>query len=305
MQRKKQFLQDGGDLFITICGIVVILLTAVVLYPLIYVFSASFSSASAVSSGRMWLWPVDITLEGYKYVLQYRYVWIGYRNTILYSLVGTTIGLAITMACAYPLARNKLRGRNFFTLLFTVTMVFNGGMIPNYILMQKLGMINTVWAMILPGCMSVYNMIVAKSFIQSSIPGELLEASKIDGCSDAKFFFRIVLPLSRTILAVLGIMYMSSHWNAYFNAFLYLKDRDLFPLQLFLREILMLSQFQAEAMAEGGYSIEQMNEMVKQLDTANMIKYCVIVVSTVPMMILYPFLQKFFAKGVMIGAIKG
>ena len=293
MQRKKQFLQDGGDLFITICGIVVILLTAVVLYPLIYVFSASFSSASAVSSGRMWLWPVDITLEGYKYVLQYRYVWIGYRNTILYSLVGTTIGLAITMACAYPLARNKLRGRNFFTLLFTVTMVFNGGMIPNYILMQKLGMINTVWAMILPGCMSVYNMIVAKSFIQSSIPGELLEASKIDGCSDAKFFFRIVLPLSRTILAVLGIMYMSSHWNAYFNAFLYLKDRDLFPLQLFLRQILVQSNFDSQMLDP---------EAVAQMQTLQMLlKYSVIA----PMLCLFPFFQKYFDKGILIGSLKG
>lgn len=297
MQRKKQFLQDGGDLFITICGIVVILLTAVVLYPLIYVFSASFSSASAVSSGRMWLWPVDITLEGYKYVLQYRYVWIGYRNTILYSLAGTTIGLAITMACAYPLARNKLRGRNFFTLLFTVTMVFNGGMIPNYILMQKLGMINTVWAMILPGCMSVYNMIVAKSFIQSSIPGELLEASKIDGCSDAKFFFRIVLPLSRTILAVLGIMYMSSHWNAYFNAFLYLKDRDLFPLQLFLRQILVQSNFDSQMLDP---------EAVAQMQTLQMLlKYSVIVIATAPMLCLFPFFQKYFDKGILIGSLKG
>ena len=297
MQRKKQFLQDGGDLFITICGIVVILLTAVVLYPLIYVFSASFSSASAVSSGRMWLWPVDITLEGYKYVLQYRYVWIGYRNTILYSLVGTTIGLAITMACAYPLARNKLRGRNFFTLLFTVTMVFNGGMIPNYILMQKLGMINTVWAMILPGCMSVYNMIVAKSFIQSSIPGELLEASKIDGCSDTKFFFRIVLPLSRTILAVLGIMYMSSHWNAYFNAFLYLKDRDLFPLQLFLRQILVQSNFDSQMLDP---------EAVAQMQTLQMLlKYSVIVIATAPMLCLFPFFQKYFDKGILIGSLKG
>ena len=297
MQRKKQFLQDGGDPFITICGIVVILLTAVVLYPLIYVFSASFSSASAVSSGRMWLWPVDITLEGYKYVLQYRYVWIGYRNTILYSLVGTTIGLAITMACAYPLARNKLRGRNFFTLLFTVTMVFNGGMIPNYILMQKLGMINTVWAMILPGCMNVYNMIVAKSFIQSSIPGELLEASKIDGCSDAKFFFRIVLPLSRTILAVLGIMYMSSHWNAYFNAFLYLKDRDLFPLQLFLRQILVQSNFDSQMLDP---------EAVAQMQTLQMLlKYSVIVIATAPMLCLFPFFQKYFDKGILIGSLKG
>lgn len=297
MQRKKQFLQDGGDPFITICGIVVILLTAVVLYPLIYVFSASFSSASAVSSGRMWLWPVDITLEGYKYVLQYRYVWIGYRNTILYSLAGTTIGLAITMACAYPLARNKLRGRNFFTLLFTVTMVFNGGMIPNYILMQKLGMINTVWAMILPGCMSVYNMIVAKSFIQSSIPGELLEASKIDGCSDAKFFFRIVLPLSRTILAVLGIMYMSSHWNAYFNAFLYLKDRDLFPLQLFLRQILVQSNFDSQMLDP---------EAVAQMQTLQMLlKYSVIVIATAPMLCLFPFFQKYFDKGILIGSLKG
>lgn len=265
--------------------------------PLIYVFSASFSSASAVSSGRMWLWPVDITLEGYKYVLQYRYVWIGYRNTILYSLVGTTIGLAITMACAYPLARNKLRGRNFFTLLFTVTMVFNGGMIPNYILMQKLGMINTVWAMILPGCMSVYNMIVAKSFIQSSIPGELLEASKIDGCSDAKFFFRIVLPLSRTILAVLGIMYMSSHWNAYFNAFLYLKDRDLFPLQLFLRQILVQSNFDSQMLDP---------EAVAQMQTLQMLlKYSVIVIATAPMLCLFPFFQKYFDKGILIGSLKG
>ena len=229
----------GDVIFSGVAYTITALLTIVVLLPMIYVVSASFSTGAAVTAGQVWLWPVDFTLYNYQAVLRYKTVWIGYRNTILYTVVGTAINIAVTMACAYPLARRNLVGRNFFTKLFTFTMIFSGGMIPGYLLMRDLHLMNTVWVMLIPGAMSAYNMIVARTFIQSTISEELLEASKIDGCSDTQFFFRILLPLSKAILAVLGIYYAVGHWNSYFNAFLYLNDRELYPLQIFLRQILI------------------------------------------------------------------
>ena len=184
----------GDKVFYIICGIIISVLTLIVLYPLVYVVSASFSSAYAVSSGKMWLWPVDKTLVGYKYILGYKSIWIGYRNTIFYSFASTAIGIVLTLFCAFPLSRKNLRGRKFFSLVFTFTMIFSGGMIPSYLLMKNLKMTNTVWAMLLPSSMSVYNMIVARTFIQNSIPDELIDASKIDGCSDFMFFFKIGQP---------------------------------------------------------------------------------------------------------------
>ena len=190
-------------------------------------------------------------------------------------------------------------------VLFLITMYFSGGMIPAYLNMRELGLLDSRWSLLLIGLISAYNMIVARTFFANTIPWELHEAAFLDGCGDFKAFLNIVLPLSAPIVVVLTLYYGVGHWNGYFNAMIYLKSRAKFPLQLFLREILTLSQFQTEAMAEGGYSVAEMTEMVKQSDTANMIKYGVIVISTAPMLILYPFLQKFFTKGVMIGAVKG
>ena len=190
-----------------------------------------------------------------------------------------------------------MRGRRFFTMLFTFTMIFSGGMIPNYLLMKDLKILNTVWCMLLPGAISAYNLIVAKTFIENSIPGDLLEAARIDGCSDVRFFFSIVLPLSKAILAVLLLMYAAAHWNAYFNAFLYLTDKKLYPLQIFLRQILVQSNMSADMLDP---------EAMAQMQTLQQIlKYAVIVVSTAPMLCLYPFVQKYFRQGVMIGSIKG
>lgn len=220
-------------LFYVICYAIVAILCLIVLYPLIYILSASFSSPAQVSSGRVWLFPVEPTLYSYSLILQYKNVFIGYGNTIFYTVVGTMINVALTMICAYPLSRREFSGRYVCSLIFVFTMVFNAGMIPNYILIRDLHLMNTRWAMILPGAISAYNMIVARTFIQNSIPNELLEASKLDGCDDFQYFFHIVLPLSTTVISVITLYYAVTHWNSYFNAFLYLSDRKLYPLQIF------------------------------------------------------------------------
>ena len=287
----------GDKLFYAACYLITALFMLAVLYPLVYILSASFSSADAITSGRMWLYPVDFSLVGYRYILKYDAIWLGYRNTLFYTFVGTLINVAMTMTCAYGLSRRGMRGRRFFTMLFTFTMIFSGGMIPNYLLMKNLKILNTVWCMLLPGAISAYNLIVAKTFIENSIPGDLLEAARIDGCSDVRFFFSIVLPLSKAILAVLLLMYAAAHWNAYFNAFLYLTDKKLYPLQIFLRQILVQSNMSADMLDP---------EAMAQMQTLQQIlKYAVIVVSTAPMLCLYPFVQKYFRQGVMIGSIKG
>ena len=295
----------GDCAFVAINSCILIAAFIITLYPLLFVLSASFSEPHAVSAGRLVLLPIEPSMDGYQYILQYSEIWQGYANTIFYTVAGTSLNIFFTLPCSYALSRRDMPDRGLLMTLFVITMYFSGGMIPTYINMMSLGLLNSRWAILLSGLVSTYNLIVARTYFTQSIPWELHEAAFLDGCSDFGTFLKIVLPLSAPITVVLTLYYGVGHWNSYFNAMIYLQDRSKYPLQLFLREILMLSQFQAEAMAEGGYSIEQMNEMVKQLDTANMIKYCVIVVSTVPMMILYPFLQKFFAKGVMIGAIKG
>lgn len=280
-----------------ICYAVITLLMLLVLYPLIYIVSASFSSADAITSGKMWLWPVNVTTIGYRYVLQYDAIWLGYRNTIFYTFFGTLINVVMTMTCAYGLSRPGMRGRRILNFLFTFTMIFKGGMIPNYLLMKDLGLLDSVWSILLPGAISVYNLTVARTFIESNIPRDLLEAAHIDGCSDIRFFFSIVLPLSKPVLAVLLMMYASSHWNAYFNAFLYLTNKQLYPLQIFLRQILVQSNLSSDMLDP---------EAVAQLQTLQQIlKYTVIVISTAPMLCLYPFVQKYFQQGMMVGAVKG
>lgn len=296
--RSKIRLSQGDRVYYGISYAAVILLLLVVLYPLVYVVSASFSSPSAVSSGKVVLLPVEFSTLSYQSVFRYQNVWIGYRNTLFYTLAGTLINVSLTMLCAYPLARQSFQGRRFFTLLFTFTMIFSGGMVPTYLIVSSLGLLNRVWAMLLPGAMSVYNMIVARTFIKSSIPGELLEASQIDGCSDARYFISVVLPLSKAVMAVITLYYAVGHWNAYFSAFLYLHDKNLYPLQIFLREVLIQNTFDASVLYDG-------DAVVQRQGLQELIKYSMIVVSTVPILCLYPFVQKFFAKGVMIGSLKG
>ena len=296
----------GDRIFISIVGIILVAFFLIVLYPLVYVVSASFSDPNAVSSGEMILWPVRPSLAAYQYIFQYKELWTGYANTIFYTVVGTVLNLLATIPCAYAISRRDMVGRGAIIVYFMVTMYVNGGLIPSYLNLNEMGMINTRWSLLLPGLVSAYNLMVARTFFANTIPWELHEAAWLDGCSDFKTFIKVVLPLSSPIIAVLAMYYGVAHWNAYFNAMIYIRDRELYPLQVFLKEILTMGQFAEQAMQDGGvFTSEEMAAMTKQAETANMIKYAVIVVSTAPMMVIYPFLQKYFAKGVMIGSVKG
>lgn len=285
-------------IFTVIVAIVLTLFFIVVLYPCIFVISASFSSGNAVQAGKVLLFPVDFSLEGYKAVFNTPKVWIGFRNSLFYTVAGTLISLVLTMTTAYCLSRNDVPGRNIIMLFFTFTMFFNGGMIPTYLVVRQMHMLNTPWALIIPGAISVYNMIVARTFIRNTIPNELMEASMIDGCSDIKYFVKIVLPLSKAIIAVLVLFYGVGIWNAYFNALIYLNDRDLYPLTIFLREILLVESIDPSTVADPELQ-------AKIASMAGVIKYSLIVVTMIPIMLIYPFIQKYFVKGVMIGSVKG
>ncbi len=274
------------------------LILVLVAYPLIYVVSASLSSPIAVSSGRVWLWPVDLTTKGYEAVFNHPDIIRGFFNAIYITVLGTVVQVIITIMAAYPLSRKTLYGKGAITLFFTFTMFFGGGLIPTFILINNLKLYNTYWALILPGAVGVYNVIVARTFFQATIPEDLFEAGQLDGCSDFKFLISIVLPLSKPIIAVLVMFYAVGHWNSYFGPMIYLSDKQLYPLQIVLRNILVQNQITSEMMTDVA-AIEQ------QKGLAELIKYSVIVVSSLPMLILYPFIQKHFVKGVMIGAIKG
>jgi putative aldouronate transport system permease protein len=272
-----------------------------VLYPLVYIVSASVSEPSAVSSGEMWLWPVQFTWEGYDRVFRNEDIWLGYRNTIIYTLLGVAIKVGITIPGAYALARQDFVGRHFFTFIIVFTMFFQGGLIPTYLLVKDLNMLNTPWALILPSAVTVFNIIVVRTFFQSSVPRQLEEAAEIDGCSIFTLFFRIVLPLSMPIIVVMALFYGVGIWNQYFPALLYLSDRELYPLQLILREVLVL----AEASGEAAMRSEELESLAREAEIANIMKYAIILVSALPMIILYPFLQRFFIKGMLIGSLKG
>lgn len=288
----------NDKIFYIVTTLILTFFFLLVLYPCIFVLSASFSSGVAVQSGKVVLFPVDFSVEGYKAVFNTGTVWTGFANSIFYTFVGTAINLVLTLTAAYCLSRKDLPGRNFIMLLFTFTMFFSGGMIPSYMLVQNLGLLNTRWALLLPGAMGVYNLIVARTFIVNTIPSELLEASRIDGCSDIMYFIKVVLPLSKAIIAVLVLFYGVGHWNAWFNAMIYLHDKALYPLTLFLREILMASQIDPS-------TVQDPELQARLADMVGAIKYALIVVSMVPVLIIYPFVQKYFVKGVMIGSVKG
>lgn len=291
-------LSRGDRLFYIAVDILMAALLIVVLYPLIYVVSSSFSAPNAVLNGQVVFLPVDPNVEGYRAVMQYPMVLDGYRNSIAYTILGTLINVSLTMMCAYGLSRKNLPLRNLFMFLFTFTMYFSGGLIPNYLLMRDLRLIDTIFAIILPGAISTYNMIIARTFIQSSIPSEMLEAARVDGCSDARYFFQMVLPLSKAILAVISLYYAVGHWNAWFDAFIYLNTREKYPLQLILREILISNQLD-NSLSMDADARRKMQGMV------DLMKYSLIVISSLPVMFLYPLVQKYFIKGVMIGSLKG
>lgn len=297
MKNKTKIVDKQDRTYYIICYAIAAILTVIVLYPVIYVVSASMSNADRLVRGDVWLWPVDIDFTAYKRLLQYENIWLGYRNTILYTFGGTALNIVVTLMCAYPLSRKTLRGRGTIMFIFTFTMLFDAGMIPNYILIKNLGLIGTRWAVIIPKAMNVYNMIVCRTFIMSNVPDELWESAQIDGCSNTRFFFDMVLPLVKPIIAVLALWYGVGHWNSYFAAFMYLKDTDMYPLQLFLKELLVQSARLGEQDTGGNFATGA--------NLAVAIKYAVIVVSSVPLMCLYPFVQKHFREGVLIGSVKG
>jgi len=291
-------LTTGDLLFKTFVFLYLSVSFVIVLYPLVYVVSASFSGMSAVVSGRVWLWIVDFTLEAYEYVFKSQNIMMGYRNSIIYTAVGTVFNVMITILAAYPLSRKDLKGRAAFTGFFAFTMLFSGGMIATYVVVSTVRLMDNMWALILPGSMSVWNMIIMRTYFQSSIPDELYESASLDGCSDGRFLITIVLPLSKTILAVIAMFYAVGHWNSYFSPMLYLRDMKKYPLQLVLREILILGQMESDMIR--AMDAERFRQGLWQV-----LKYAVIVVSSVPMLIVYVCIQKYFIKGVMIGAIKG
>ena len=288
----------GDRLYYILITAFSILVLIAVLYPLIYVVSSSFSSGSAVTNGKVILWPVNPSIQGYKVILGNHSVGTGYYNTVLNSVIGTALGLAFTVMMAYPLARKNLHGRGFLMVLWIIPMFFYGGLIPTYILKTRLGIVNTRWAVIQVGMITTYNMTIVRTFFENSIPNELYEASRIDGISDIGYLIKIVLPLSKAVLAVITLYLVVNYWNNYFQAMIYLRDPALKTLPLVLREILNASQMNLT-----DYSDPEL--LAQMQEAADVMKYALIVVSTVPLMVGYIFVQKFFDKGVMIGALKG
>lgn len=298
MTNKRVKLSADDRIFYIVVNIIMAIVFVIVLWPLVFIVSSSFSSKEAVMAGRVFLLPVDFSLEGYKTVFKTNEVLIGYRNTIFYTFAGTLINISLTMMAAYPLSRRDLPHRKALMFLFTFTMIFSGGMIPTYIIVSELGILNTPLAMILPGALSVYNLIITRTFIESSIPYEVFEAATIDGCDDFRYFFKLLLPLSGPVLAVITLYYAVAHWNSYFNAFLYITDSRLYPLQLVLRNILIANQIDSAMVTD-------FDSMTSKQGLADLMKYSLIVVSSLPVLVMYPFVQKHFVKGVMIGAVKG
>lgn len=288
----------GDRLFNLINYTILFLFTITILYPLVYIVSASFSSPLAVVSGKVWLWPVDFSLAGYEAVFKHKLIWTGFANSLFYTVVGTVVNVVLTLMAAYPLSRKDFYIRHVIMALIVFTMMFSGGLIPSYLLVKDLGMIDTRWALIIPGALSVMNVIITRTFFQTTIPDELLDAGQLDGCSDFKFLLHVVLPLSGPIIAVLTLFYAVGHWNSFFSALLYLKRQELYPLQLVLRDILIQNEVDAEMMSDVADAVAR--ESLREL-----LKYSLIVVSTIPVLVIYPFIQRHFVKGIMIGSLKG
>lgn len=285
--------------FEIINGLLLSVVLLLVLYPLYFVLIASISNPTLVMTGEVFLYPREVTFEAYEKVFEYPMLMTGYANTILYTLAGTVVNLFFTLTAAYALSRKDLPGNGFFTLFCAITMFFNGGLIPTFLVVKSLGLVNTRWIMILLGATGMWNIVITRTFF-SSIPGEIQEAARIDGCSDIGIFVRIILPLSSAIIAVIAMFCAVGHWNSYFNALVYLQDYKLVPLQIVLRDILLLNDITKMNM-----SIGEMESLAKRAHLAQQLKYALIVFASVPVIVMYPFFQRYFVKGVMVGAIKG
>lgn len=300
INKKNRIKECKADkIFDVVNAIVLSIILIVVAYPLIIVVSSSISSPNALMSGKVWLYPIDICFDGYTVVAKNKEVLNGIKNSIIYTVGGTAINMLMSVLAAYPLSRSDFKARNFINLMFAFTMWFSGGIIPSYILVKDLGMYNTIWAMLIPGAMSVWNMILIRTYFQSNIPESLFESAKLDGCNDFKYLWYIALPISLPVLAVVTLYYTVSHWNNFFNAYLYLQSVELKPLQVVLRDILLLSQTEDLMMAEDATS------MAKTQSLNEVLKYSLVVVSSFPMALLYVVTQKYFTKGIMVGSVKG
>lgn len=294
---KKHKMQEskGDKVFYAINLVILLILAAIVVYPLYFIIIASISNADAVLGGKVFLYPVDITLIGYRKIIERTDVWTGYGNTILYTVLSTLISLAVTIPAGWALSRKNLPCRRFFMIFFIITMFFGGGLIPFYNVVSGLGLLNSIWAIILPGALSAWNLFMTKTFFETGISDSMIEAAEIDGAGHTITFFAIVLPLSKAIIAVMALYYAVGQWNSYFNAMIFLRDSKMYPLQLVLREILIASETSTGGSGE---------TILEQYRLANQLKYVSVIVSSVPVIALYPFVQKYFAQGVMIGSLK-
>ncbi len=288
----------GDRIFQWCINIIAILICVVTVYPLIYVVSASFSEPIKLMSGDVVLWPVGLNVNSYRRVFASADIINGYKNTIIYATSGTLLNLVLTIFAAYPLSMPDMKGKNFVTFMITFTMFFSGGMIPSYLNIRSLGLLDSVGAVLLPGAINATNMLIMRNFFTHSVPGELREAASIDGCSPLRTMLNIILPLSKSILIVITLYYFVGHWNSYFDAMMYLRKKDMMPLQVLLRQILLMSQM--GDMAET-YGVDDANTLLLY----ESLKYAIIVISAVPLLIIYPLIQKFFEKGIMMGSIKG
>lgn len=289
-------------IFDTVIFIILTLILFVVAYPLYWVIISSFSDPTAVSAGKVLLRPMGFTLKGYAEVFKNSQVMRGFFNSIVITFVGVCVNLAVTLPTAYALSRDNFSGKKPITVFYMITMFFGGGMIPTYLVVKNMQLLNTIWALVLPGCLSVYNMIVARTFFKSNISEELYEAGEIDGCTQSRFFFQIALPLSKAIIAIMVLYYGVGHWNSYFSALLYISDQDKYPLQLVLRNILITNQ---TALSQTATTAAARAALQEQQQLIDVMKYSLIIISSVPVLIMYPLVQKHFVKGVMIGSVKG
>ena len=292
----------GDIIFDTILFIILTLILIIVAYPLYFVIISSFSEPNAVASGQVVWYPVGFSLEGYTAVFEDDRVVRGFINAVIYTVCGTLLSLAVTLPTAYALSRSDFNGNRFVTIFYLITMFVSGGMIPTYLVVRGLHMLDTMWALIVPGCLAVSNRIGARTFFKNTPPDELLEAAKLDGCSNGRFFFNIALPLSGAIIAILVLYYGQGLWNNYFNAMLYLSTQEKWPLQLVLRSILILNDSQLTQVAT---TPEQIRAIEEARQRSELMKYSLIIISSIPMMVIYPLVQKHFVKGVMIGSVKG
>lgn len=288
----------GDRVFQIVINVLTVIIAIICLYPLVYAVSASLSKPINIMGGKVILWPVGFSISAYTNVFHSKDILTGYGNTLFYALIGTTINLILTVMAAYPLSLPDIKGKNFITFLITFTMFFSGGIIPSYLNIKDLGMLDSRWAILLPGAINATNMLILRNYFINSVPGELREAASIDGCTPIGTMMKIVLPLSKSILVVILLYYLVAHWNSYFDAMMYLKDTKKWPLQVFLRNILIMSQM-------GDMEEQAGVDDVNRLLLYEALKYAIIVISAAPLLILYPLVQKFFEKGIMMGSIKG